>query len=70
MLSVLAWKGCLRNFRRVSLRLSTVLLILESVAFAGVSRDAIRSATCDTELSWYVNSGTATLPLLHSRSNT
>ena len=41
MLSVLAWKGCLRNFRRVSLRLSTVLLILESVAFAGVSRDAI-----------------------------
>ena len=46
MLSVLAFPGCLmRNFRRVSLRLSTVLLILESVAFAGVSRDAIRSAT-------------------------
>ena len=42
MLSVLAWPGCLmRNFRRVSLRLSTVLLILESVAFAGVIRDAI-----------------------------
>ena len=42
MLSVLAWPGCLmRNLRRVSLRLSTVLLILESVAFAGVSRDAI-----------------------------
>lgn len=71
MLSVLAWPCCLmRNLRRVSLRLSTVLLILESVAFAGVSRDAIRSATCDTELSWYVNSGTATTPETPKHSQT